>query len=280
MNLENKLKEASTLLKSHNILSHRLDAEILISHIMGIKRELLYSKSSVKLPKNKLKKFNYAISRRIKNEPIAYITGVKEFWNHNFIVNNSALLPRPETELLLYKLIDFFKSKKNIKILDIGTGSGCILLSLLKEIEHSKGIGIDISAKAINLAKINSKRLDLTDRVIFKVFNIDKFLLGKYDLVVSNPPYIPKREIKNLSKDITNYEPLLALNGGIDGLDLITKVIYRSNILLKKNGLLAIEIGLNQYKKVSFLLKQYKFRELSKEYDYKDNVRCIISTKM
>ena len=158
--------------------------------------------------------------------------------------------------------------------------SGCILLSILRELNNSRGIGIDISHKAVKVAIKNSKKLNLSNRVKFKVFDIDKFYLGKYDLIVSNPPYIPARDIKNLSKDIINHEPIIALNGGLDGLDLIKKVIYKSNYLLKKNGLLALEIGNNQYLKVSSLLKFCGYKEKGREYDYKRNVRCIISTKM
>ena len=176
-------------------------------------------------------------------------------------------------------MIDFFKNKR-INILDIGTGSGCILLSILKELVHSRGIGIDISTRAIKTAQINSKNLNLFHQSKFKVFDISKFNVGKYDLIVSNPPYIPSKDIKNLSQDIINYEPLVALNGGLDGLDLIRKVIYKSASLLKKNGLFAIEIGFNQYLKVSSLLKKCGFREMNRQCDYDHNVRCIISTKV
>ena len=228
---------------------------------------------------NTIKKFNYAIRRRIKREPVAYIIGKKEFWSQDFVVNQTTLVPRPETELLIYKVVDFFKNKR-INILDIGTGSGCILLSILKELDLSRGVGIDISTKAIKIAQTNSKNLNLFHQSKFKVFDISKFNVGKYDLIVSNPPYIPSKDIKNLSQDIINYEPLVALNGGLDGLDLIRKVIYKSNSLLKKNGLLAIEIGFNQYLKVSSLLRQHGFREMSRQCDYNHNVRCIISTKV
>jgi release factor glutamine methyltransferase len=164
--------------------------------------------------------------------------------------------------------------------LDIGTGSGCILLSILKEINFSRGIGIDISSKAIQMAEANSKYLQLFCRSKFKVIDLDKFNIGKYDLIVSNPPYIPSREIKNLSKGVTNFEPLIALDGGIDGLDLIKKVIYKSNHLLKRGGLLALEVGYDEYVRVSSILRYNGYRELSRECDYNHNVRYIISTKV
>ena len=279
MILENTIKQASQLLKNKNIISHELDVQVILSDIMGVTRDFFIANSHINVSINTIKKFNHAIKRRINREPVAYIIGKKEFWSQDFAVNHATLVPRPETELLIYKVVDFFKNKR-INVLDIGTGSGCILLSILKELDISRGVGIDISTKAIKTAQINSKNLNLFHLSKFKVFDISKFNVGKYDLIVSNPPYIPSKDIKNLSKDIINYEPLVALNGGLDGLDLIRKVIYKSNSLLKKNGLLAIEIGFNQYLKVSSLLKQYGFREMSRQCDYNHNVRCIISTKV
>ncbi|MBL4738951.1 MAG: peptide chain release factor N(5)-glutamine methyltransferase [Pelagibacteraceae bacterium] len=279
MILENTIKQASQLLKNKNIISHELDVQVILSDIMGVTRDFFIANSHINVSINTIKKFNHAIKRRINREPVAYIIGKKEFWSQDFTVNQATLVPRPETELLIYKVVDFFKNKR-INVLDIGTGSGCILLSILKELDFSRGVGIDISTKAIKTAQINSKNLNLFHQSKFKVFDISKFNVGKYDLIVSNPPYIPSKDIKNLSKDIINYEPLVALNGGLDGLDLIRKVIYKSNSLLKRNGLLAIEIGFNQYLKVSSLLRQYGFREMSRECDHNHNVRCIISTKV
>ena len=278
MILENTIKQASQLLRNHNITSYELDAEIILSDIMKVTREFLIVNNHVNISKNIIKKYNFAINRRINREPVAYITGKKEFWSEDFVVNNATLVPRPETELLIYKVINFFKNK-TINILDIGTGSGCILLAILKELNLSRGIGIDISAKAIQTAKVNSKNLNLLNHAKFKICDLSKYNIGKYDLIVSNPPYIPTQDIKNLSKDIINYEPKVALDGGLDGLDLIKKVIYKSSHLLKINGLLAIEIGFNQYKRVSSILRHYRYKEISKEYDYNRNVRCIISTK-
>ena len=279
MILEKTIKQASLLLKDYNISSHELDAEVILSDIMGVTREFLIVNNNMNISNNTIEKYNIAIKRRTKKEPVAYIIGKKEFWSEDFLINKATLVPRPETELLIYKIIKYFKNKK-INILDIGTGSGCILLSILKELKYSRGIGIDISAKAIKIARANSIKLNLYNRVKFKAFDLNKFNIGKYDLIISNPPYIALKDIKNLSKDIANYEPLVALKGGIEGLDLIKKVIYKSNHLLKRNGLLALEIGHNQYKKTLAILYKEGFKEIGKEYDCNRNIRCIISTKV
>ena len=279
MILGQTIKKASQILKNHNVHTYELDAQIILSDIMGVTREFLIINDYLTVSKRTKKKYDNAIKRRIKKEPVAYIIGKKEFWSQNFKVTSATLVPRPESELLIYNVIKYFKNKK-INILDIGTGSGCILLSILKELQFSCGIGIDISDKAIKIAKENSKNLNLLNRSKFKTFDINSFNVGKYDLIVSNPPYVPFKEIRNLTKDIINFEPIVALNGGKDGLDLIKKVIYKSTKLLKKGGLLAIEIGNKQYPKVSDLLNQLGFKEMSKLYDYNRNVRCIISTKV
>ena len=279
MILGQTIKKASQILKDHDVHTYELDAQIILSDIMGVTREFLITNDCLTVSKRIKQKYDNAIKRRIQKEPVAYIIGKKEFWSQNFKVTYSTLVPRPETELLIYNVIKYFKNKK-INILDIGTGSGCILLAILKELQFSRGIGIDISAKAIKIAQENSKNLNLLNRSKFKTFDINSFNIGKYDLIVSNPPYIPFKEIRNLTKDIINFEPIVALNGGKDGLELIKKVIYKSNKLLKKGGLLAIEIGNKQYPKVSNLLKQLGFKEMSKIHDYNRNVRCIISTKV
>ena len=279
MNLEATIKKGSQILKKHSINSYELDAEIILSEILKVKREYLITNNKITITREDEEKYSVAIQRRIKNEPIAYITGKKEFWSEDFLVKPGILIPRPETELLIYKIITFFKNK-NINILDIGTGSGCILLSILKELNLSRGTGLDISSKVIKVANLNSKKLKLSKRSKFICTDFNNFNTGKFDLIVSNPPYIPTKDIKNLSKDIVNYEPINALDGGIDGLDLIKKVIYKSNHLLKREGMLALEIGHNQYKRVFNELKSNGYREIGKEYDYNRNVRCIMSTKV
>ena len=279
MIVRNTINRGSLILKKNSINSNLLDAELILSDVMKVDRNYLLLNDNLHVSEENRKKYYHAIKRRSNKEPIAYIFGKKEFWSINFPVNKATLIPRPETELLVDEVIKFIKNKK-INILDIGTGCGCILISLLKELKTSNGVGLDISSKAINLSSKNAKKLNVFNRISFKVGDIDGFCYGKYDLIVSNPPYIAFKDLKNLSKEITNYEPLNALNGGIDGLDLIRKVIYKSKKLLKKSGILAIEIGNNQYKKVSKILNKDGYRELSKVYDFNNNVRCIISTKI
>lgn len=279
MIVEKTIKKASEILKKNSISTHELDAQIILSDIMGLEREALITNDEINISQKILEKYNFAIKRRIKKEPVAYITGKKEFWSINFEVNKSTLVPRPETEILIYKIVKLLKNKKS-RILDIGTGSGCVLLSILRELKLSTGIGIDISKKAIETAKKNAINLNLFSRSKFKAIDFQKYNNDKFDLIVSNPPYIASKDIKNLSKDIIFYEPKIALDGGIDGLDLIKKVIYKSNYLLKRNGLLALEIGFGQYKQVTNLLKTCNFREKTKEYDNNRNIRCIISAKL
>ena len=207
---------------------------------------------------------------------MAYILKEKEFWSKSFFVNRDTLIPRPETELLCDIVIKTIKNK-NPYILDIGTGTGCILLSILSEIKKAKGVGIDISKKAIEVAKKNSLNLRLNKRANFYTRSLDNIYNYKFDLIVSNPPYIKTSDIKNLSDDVRKFEPKIALDGGKDGLDVIKKVIYKSKTILKKLGLLALEIGYGQHYKVSKILKKQGFREELLVRDYQSNVRCILA---
>ena len=217
------------------------------------------------------------IDRRSSKEPIAYILEKKEFWSKSFLVNNNTLVPRPETELMVEKIVKIFK-KKDIFILDIGTGTGCILLSILSELKNSKGIGVDISSKTIQIANANSKKHKLTQRTKFYKRSLDEIYHNKFDLIVSNPPYIVRKDIKNLTEDIKKFEPKLALDGGNDGLDVIKKIIYKSKNILKIKGMLALEIGNEQFKKVSKILKSNRFKTRYLVKDYQENIRCILST--
>ena len=266
----------SKALKEKKIKSHILDSELILSEILRISREKILVSSDKKLKNTHVLSFNKLLKRRLHSEPIAYILKRKEFFSKNFYVNKNTLIPRPDTELLVEKILKVNK-KKNPYILDIGTGSGCIILSLLQNIENSRGVAIDISKKALDLAKKNAQKMKLNKKCKFVHKPIEKIYGYKFDLIVSNPPYIPRHQIKNLSKDIKQYEPRNALDGGNDGLDVIKKVIYKSTTILKKNGLLAIEIGNEQYKKVLQILNLYGFRNRFLIKDYQKNIRCLIS---
>ena len=268
----------SKILKNNNIFSHKIDAEIILSHVLKTSREkLLINEQAISYIN--LKRFKKIISRRSKKEPIAYIFNKKEFRSKDFYVVKNSLIPRPETELLIDPIIKKFKGK-SIYFLDMGVGTGCIMLSILSELNNSRGLGIDICNKAISVAKINLETMKLNKRASLKCRSIDTIYNKKFDLIVSNPPYIVKREINQLSEDIKKFEPQKALDGGHDGLDVIRKVIYKSKNILKLNGILALEIGRGQYYSASSILRLNGFREFKKIKDYRDNVRCIFSTLM
>ncbi len=276
MNISNLLKEGSDILKKNNIQTNQLDAEILLSKLMNKKRERLIINSDENVSNEIINNYNILLERRSKKEPIAYIVNHREFWSKDFYVNKHTLIPRPETELLCENVIKLFKDKE-FNFLDIGTGTGCILLSILSELKKAKGIGIDVSKKAIDVAKKNSINFNLEDRAKFIVKPFNKIYGYKFDLIVSNPPYIKSIDIKNLKEDVRKFEPKLALDGGKEGLDVIKKVIYKSKTILKKDGLLALEIGFKQHYKVSQILKEQGFREKLLVKDYLNNIRCVFA---
>ena len=267
---------ASNKLKHNKILSHTLDSELLLSKVLKKKREELLTNLSQKINKKKILSFNKLIKRRSLREPLAYIIKEKEFWSKMFEVDKNTLITRPETELMVEQILKIYKNKK-IFILDIGTGTGCILISLLSELKSSYGLGIDISKKALYLAKKNAIKHLVNNKISFLKRSFKDLYNYKFDLIVSNPPYITSNEMRSLDDDIKKYEPKIALDGGNDGLDVIKKVIYKAKYILKFDGRLALEIGNEQYKKVSKLLLKNNFKIELNVKDYKDNTRSIIS---
>ena len=276
MNAFEIIKFGSNLLKEKKISSSILDSEILLSKVLNKTREDILINLDQKINKMSISVYKEYLKRRSNSEPIAYILGEKEFWSKKFYINKDTLIPRPETELLVDKILKIYGGKK-ISILDIGTGSGCIIISLLSSLKHSYGIGIDISKNAILVAKKNALKYKLAKRVKFLNKSLKNIFSKKFDLIVSNPPYIDSKDIKNLSDDIKRHEPRIALDGGNDGLDLIKKVIYKSKHILKIKGTLALEIGNEQFKKVSKILIDNNFRIKHVIKDYKNNVRCVFA---
>ena len=276
MNISGLLNSGAKTLKQNKIKTHQLDSELVLSNLLKKKREDLLTNLNAEVSKNIIDDFEKLIFRRANREPLAYILKNKEFWSKDFFVDRNTLIPRPETELLCESVIRIFKNK-NLHILDMGTGTGCIILSILSEIKGAKGVGVDVSSKAIKVAKKNANKLGLDKRVKFINKSLDNIYGYKFDLIVSNPPYIKTSEIINLPDDVKRYEPNLALDGGKDGLDVIKKVIYKSRTILKILGVLALEIGYGQYYKVSQILKKENFREDLLVKDYKNNIRCILA---
>ena len=280
MNYRNILEKGTLILKHNSILTASLDAELLLSISTNKSREKILLNLSQKLKKEEIKSYVELINRRKKKEPISFITGKRYFWKSKFIVNRNVLTPRFETEFLVEDLLKIYKFSNNINVLDIGVGSGCILISLLKEKNKWKGTGLDISKLAIKIAKINAKIQQVDNRIRFVNSDIDKFFSGKYDVIVTNPPYINKIEYNNLDLGVKGYEPKLALYGGIDGLRIIEKIINKSKLILKTKGILAMEIGLNQYYRVTKLLEKNGFFILKSIKDYQNIKRCLIAKKI
>ena len=280
MNIQSAIIEGTKILNEKSILTANLDAEILLAKVIKKDRKYLVLNSKKKLSKIEFNTFKKFITKRSLREPIAYLTNKKFFWKSEFYVTKDTLIPRPDTEVIVESILKITKFKKKLNILDIGIGSGCIILSILKERHDFYGTGIDVSKNCLNISKINANKLNLNSRLKLFKSNVDKFNNGKYDLIVSNPPYINKYKIRYLERDVANFEPNLALNGGLDGLSEIKKVINKSSQLIKKNGILVLEIGFDQKNRIVNLLNKKGFYINFVRKDLSNNDRCIVSTKI
>ena len=280
MNIKSAINDASQKLKEKKVLSYQLDSEILMSKVIKKERDYVILNFDKELNFTEVKCFDKLIEQRLKGKPVSYITGKKDFWKYEFNIEDGVLIPRPDSELIIEQVLKISKNKSKLQVLDIGTGSGCLLLSVLKEKTDFYGVGVDISKKCLDISKINSKKLGVTNRIKFFKTDIDNFHYGKYDLIISNPPYIKKFDLKYLEKDVINFEPIIALNGGLDGMSEIRKVVNKSSELIKKNGKLVLEIAFDQKKRVLKLLKSKGFYINKVLKDLSKNERCIISTKL
>ena len=265
MNINSAIIEGAKILKSKTISTASLDAEILMAKAINKDRKYILLNYNKQVNQETLNKFEKLIKKRSKYKPIAYLTNKKFFWDSEFYVNDNTLIPRPETELIIENVLKLTKYKNNLTILDIGIGSGCVLLSILKEKKKFYGTGIDVSKNCLNISKINAINLDVLSRLKLFKTNVDKFNLGK---------------LKYLEKEIVSFEPKLALYGGLDGLSEIRKVIKKSSELIKKNGIFILEIGFDQKNKAINFLKKEGFYINSTQKDIARNDRCIVSTKI
>ena len=280
MDIQSAIIKGTKILKDKSILTASLDTEILIAKAINKDRKYVILNLKKKINKKNFINFKRLIFKRSFRKPIAHLINKKFFWKSEFYVTEDTLIPRPDTEIIVECVLNLTKLRKKLSILDIGVGSGCILLSILKERKNYYGTGIDVSKECLNISKINAKNLNINSRLKLFKTNVDKFKNGKYDLIVSNPPYINKHKIKYLERDVANFEPKIALNGGIDGLTETIKVINKSSELIKKNGKLVLEIGFDQKNRVINLLKKKGFYINSIKKDLANNDRCIVSTKI
>ena len=278
MDIQSALKKGQSILIDNNIISAKLDSEILMSQAIRKNKKFIILNLHKEIKKRDLDYFDNLIQERARRKPIAQIIKKKDFWKYEFIVNNNVLIPRPDTEILIEQALKLVKNKNRLQILDIGIGSGCILMSILKEKKNFIGTGIDISNKSLQISKVNGQKLRINNRLRLFKSNIDNFNTGKYDLIVSNPPYIKKSNLKCLEKDI-GFEPKQALDGGLDGLSEIRKVINKSSELIKRSGHFIIEIGFDQKNKVKKILRDKGFYIKKTVKDLSNHDRCIVSIK-
>jgi len=280
MNIQNAIRKGKMILSEKKIKTAELDSEILMSKAINKEKKFLILNFNNEIPKENLNIFNDLVNQRSKGKPIAYLLKKKEFWKNEFVVDGNVLIPRPDTEILVEQALKLTKNKNKLNLLDVGVGSGCILLSILKEKKNFYGTGIDICGKTLSICRVNSHKLGLKKRVRLFKSNIDNFQYGKYDLIISNPPYIKKYNLKCLEKDVIGFEPKHALDGGIEGLSEIRKVISKSSELIKKNGFLILEIGFDQKNRVKQILQNKGFYIKKIVKDLSGHDRCIVSTKI
>ena len=279
MNIEIAIKNACRELKKNKINSALLDSELLLSQVIKKDRKFILLNLDKELDKSTQNSFRDLILKRSRGKPLAYLTGIKSFWKYDFKVNEKVLIPRPDTEIIIEQVLRIYKNKNYLNFLEVGVGSGCIALSILKEKKSFSGTGIDVSQDCIEISRFNAKKLGVNNRIKLLKSDVDNLIFHKYDLIVSNPPYIKKFDLNKLNREVINYEPKLALDGGLEGLSVIRNVIKKSSELIKKNGKLILEIGYDQRLPVKRMLNESNFYINKIIKDLAKNDRCIISTK-
>lgn len=280
MKIKQALQQATTQLTKVSE-SASLDASLLLSKAIGYSKVELFMKEEGVLIESQMQAFNTLIERRMKHEPVAYILGEKEFWGLNFFVEKGVLIPRPDTETLVATLLALIPNVEfEGRVADLGTGSGAILLSILSELPHFKGVGVDKNDTALKIAQKNADTLGFSERVQFIKSNWLDDVDETFHVIVSNPPYIQTSTIQGLMEDVKAHEPLSALDGGKDGLECYRSLLESAYDKLEKGGLLLLEIGYDQKESVAQLL-QNKFQQVEcfKDLAGHDRVMAAIKAK-
>jgi release factor glutamine methyltransferase len=255
-------KKITKILAEGGIETNSLDARIILREIFNFDEKELILNSDLILSESKISKVQKIITRRLNFEPVSKIFGKRDFYNSTFSISDDVLDPRPETENIVEIANNFILEKGYESFIDLGTGSGCIILSILKENKNLTAVGVDISIDAINIAKKNSKDMNLEKRSSFLVSNWLSSIYNSYDLIISNPPYIPSDEIITLSKTVKNFDPLISLDGGQDGLKCYKEIAEDINRVINKNGRVILEIGYNQAHDVIKIFESKEFKLL------------------
>jgi len=272
------IKLSTEYLQKKGVESPRANAEILLAEILKCKRLELYLAFDKPLAENEVQVYREAIRKRGLRIPLQYIVGNVEFYGLKLIVNENVLIPRPETELLVEKIINDSDKTTNLKILDIGVGSGNISLSISKNLPNSKVVAIDISKTALDVANQNAKINPLQDRIEFRLFDImndNLNSLGKFDLIVSNPPYVSENDYESLEPELKNHEPKIALTDNSNGISFYKHIVEASEQLLKKPGKIYFELGIDQSAQVQEYFKQNNFTNIKITKDYSGIERII-----
>ena len=279
--INNLIKSANKQLKAKNIESSLIDSQILLAFTINMDRNFIICNPEFLIEKKQQEKFNQLLTRRLNFEPISHILGIREFYGYEFKVTSATLDPRADTETLIDIVKKQYKSNMAINFLDIGTGSAAIAITLLKEFQKAKATALDISKDALEIAAYNAKSLNVSERISFIESDLFTNIPNnhKFDLIISNPPYIKSADIDKLAPDIILYEPKIALDGGIDGLDFYRKIIKNAKNYLNNNGKILFEIGFDQNHAVEALLASEDFQNIQIFKDYGQNFRAIIANK-
>ena len=279
--ISNVLKDAANTLKNYGVTMPELDSRILLAHYLKVSKEYLIINHDQKLSTEQLKEYSKFIIRRGQGEPTSKITQSKEFYGREFIVNDFVLDPRPDSELIIDVVKENFSKDEDIKILDLGTGSGCLIITLLLELANSRGLGLDISEKAIQVASLNAGKYSLDNRLSLVVSNwLESVNINSFNVIISNPPYIPNNQISELAPEVKDFDPILALDGGDDGLRCYENILSQLNDNeLNLKSMIMMELFSENKNKVIESFIKYGFEkekiEIRKDYNNKDRLIFI-----
>jgi release factor glutamine methyltransferase len=264
LTLSKVFAETAGLLREAGIDTPELDARLLLCHVAGLTHEAYMARARDELGADAALRLEALIARRLEREPVSRIVGLREFYGRAFLVDRHTLDPRPETETLIEAALDLVERhglrNQPLKLLDLGIGTGCILITLLAELPEARGLGTEISGAALKLAAANAERLGVADRASFVSCDWLDRIEGKFDLILSNPPYIPSAEIAGLSEEVARHDPLLALDGGPDGLEAYRRIGARAGQVLAQSGRILVEIGSEQAEAVAKILSEAGLR--------------------